>query len=523
MYNFLVQITYRFNQQNLVLFLFIIGTANFIGWELYGGEEQYLAFAKQFMNPEWMPHSFTLNHPAGGNLVFQVITGFLLRFLSFEQIAFWGRLINFFLYAIPLALIFKYLKFNNIEAVFLFQLFYLPHQTIWAGEWVYKNFEEKSLAYIFIFFAIYHLFRNDHIKSVLFAVIATYFHFLVGGWFFVMSVIYYAVAGKTFRQLFNCSGLYIILCLPFIIYLGTVYFVDNEAVVEGIHTGWIYANYRLPNHIGIFRDMAYFKKQHLEGILISISLFLLCVLYFKRFKRKDVRMLNTLNIIIFIQQFVFIIIAWFDKNGVLLKTYPFRTSTLNAFFLWLEIGLIVKHYGSPAIFRKLSQRIGMFKSENYLRKKYRYAQSVNVFLLVVFTVYFFYECSETIFIGNREVLPPDKEMQQVFRFARTSTDKEAVFLFLDDNRYESFIRITNRERFVAYKFTPTKSKTIYIWYDRLMWKEKLRKDISLIDEVAAKYRIDYLFSEKRLEHPSLEIVREFGDYKIYKVKKTIHQ
>jgi hypothetical protein len=517
MYKLSEKIVKWFNRQNLVLLLFIIGTANYIGWELYGGEEQYLGFAKQFMDHEWMPHSFTLNHPAGGNLVFQVVTGFFLRYFSFEQVAFWGRLINFFLLAIPLALIFRYLRFTNIETVIIFQLFYLPHQSIWAGEWVYKHIEEKSIAYIFIFFALYYLFKNKPLKSTLFTAAATFFHFLVGGWFFIISLIFYAVNKKSFKELLIYSGLYILILLPFIIYLGKVYLVNNESVISGIHTGWIYAYYRLPNHIGIFRDLAYFKNQHLEGVLTAFALFLLCIFYFRKFKRHDIQVLNTLNIIIFIQQFIFIIVAWFDKNGILLKTYPFRTSALTAFFMWLEIGLIFKYYGSWSIFNALSARLRIFKNKKFLERKLLYASRMNLFLLVIFFAYFLFECSETISTGNREDPPPDEAMQKVINFAKTETVSKSVFLIFDDKWHPSFIRRSNREKFVVYKFVPTESKIIYEWYDRLMWKEKLQTDISLIDSVRKQYRIDYLVSKENYAISSLQEIREFGDYKIYEV------
>jgi hypothetical protein len=500
-----------------MLLFFIIGTANFIGLGLYGGEEQYLAFAKQFMDPEWMPHSFTLNHPAGGNLFFQVITGFFLRYFSFEQIAFWGRIINFFLYAIPLALIFRYLKFTNIESVFLFQLFYLPHQSIWAGEWVYKNLEEKTLAYIFVFFAIYYLLKDKPLKSSLFAAFATFFHFLVGGWFFAISFIYYLVAGKKLKELFYVAGIYVIVCLPFFIYLASVYVVGNETVINGVNTSWVYANYRLHNHIGIFWDMAYFKKQHLQGILLSLVLFLICIFYFRRFKQRNIRILNTLNIIIFTEQFIFIVIAWFDKNGVLLKTYPFRTSALSALFLWLEIGLIVKHYGSFRLFHFIRRKLKWLKNKSYALGRIRYAQRANMILLGIFLIYFVFETAQTISTKNREVPPPDAAMLRLLDFAR-STDKKSVFLFLDNDSNQSFIRRTNREKFVAYKFTPTKNETIYEWYDRLQWKEKLRNNITLIDSVKKLYRVDYLISGKDLKDSSLIKIHEFGNYRMYEVK-----
>src|SRR5512133_349504 len=117
-----------FNNQNNMLLVFILCMANFFGMTLEGGEEQYFAFAKQYMNPEWMPNSFTLNHPAGGNLPFQVFAGFLLRFMSFEAVAAIGRAVSFLLLAFPLALIFRKLRITNLEALFMLQVVFFGHQ-----------------------------------------------------------------------------------------------------------------------------------------------------------------------------------------------------------------------------------------------------------------------------------------------------------------------------------------------------------------------------------------------------------
>ena len=71
---------------------------------------------------------------------------------------------------------------------------------------------------------------------------------------------------------------------------------------------------------------------------------------------------------------------------------------------------------------------------------------------------------------------------------------------------------------MVFKFVPTKNRIIYEWYDRLMWQEKLRKDITLVDTVKNIYRIDYLVSKQYFTLPSLIKIREFGDYNIYEVQ-----
>ena len=136
-----------FNSLNMAVWVFLCVLLNYAGFYLLGGEEQYLAFSKQFMDHSWMPYSFNLNHSAEGYIVFQVIVGTLLKFLSFEWVAFGGRVICFWFISDAVSRIFKYFNLDNITALFLITVLFIPNQSIWAGDWLFKNFEPKAVAY----------------------------------------------------------------------------------------------------------------------------------------------------------------------------------------------------------------------------------------------------------------------------------------------------------------------------------------------------------------------------------------
>jgi hypothetical protein len=270
-----------FNRQNTVILIFVLSVANFFRLTLQGNEECYLAFAKQFMDHAWMPNSYILNQPPGGDLTFQVIAGFFLRFVSFEQLAAWGSVINFLLYAIPLALIFRRLKITNLEIAFLLQVIFFRHQFLYAGEWIFNGLEEKTLAYIFIFWSVYFLLKEKPIVSALFAAIATYFHFLLGGWMFAFSFIYFIFWKKNFRTTIYMGALYVLVTLPFIIYLYKTYFVNNPTMINGVNTNVIYTFWRVRHHIGLFFSLDYFVANHLRGVLKTLIMFELCVFVFR--------------------------------------------------------------------------------------------------------------------------------------------------------------------------------------------------------------------------------------------------
>lgn len=507
------------NNQNARLVIFLLIVANFIGNRPDGGEEQYFAFAKQFMDPAWMPHSFSLNHPAGGNLLFQVIVGFLLQFLSFEQMAFWGRLVNFTLLAIPLALIFRKLKFSNLEIIFLLQIVFFNHQSIWAGEWIFRNLEEKSVAYIFVLYSIYYLLSEKPVLSSLFAAFATYFHFLVGGWMFAFVITFHLVWLKQLRHVIKSGLSYLLIVSPFVVYLFRVYFIDNPAVINGVNTNAVYAFFRLKHHIGMFGDLNYFFAYHFGGVIISLAMFLTCIFAFSRFNNEYIKKLNLLNIIIFSQQFIFIGIALFDKNGVLMKTYPFRTSTLSALLFMFEAALVYKLYIHKRLYRLLVLKNLKFRNFKFPLRKTLFVAGFQLLLLSFILSALSSKTCHTIRKFNTPESSEDAAMQNLFDYIRAETPRESVFLLLDNDKPYSFIRRTERERFVVEKFTPTKSQTIYEWHKRLLLKEKIKENIQYIDSAKMEYPIDYMISDSLYSYPSLELEKCFGNHYIYAVKK----
>jgi len=505
-----------FNRQNSILVLFILCMANFFGLTLEGGEEQYFGFARQYMDPSWMPHSFTLNHPAGGNLAFQVITGTLLKYISFEQMAIWGRIVNFLMYAIPLSLIIRKLKLSNVETVFILQVVFFAHQSLYAGEWIFKNFEEKTLAYIFVFWSLYFLLNNKPFASSVFAAIATWFHFLVGGWMFCFVFLYFIVRIRTIRMVLTTGVPYLVIVLPLIVYLYHTYFTDNPSVINGVNTNAIYSFWRLKHHVGMFSDPEYFITYSLWGVALTMVLFAICVFVFRKVRSAPVQQLNALICIMFGQQFLFMLLSVLDREGIVGKTYPFRTNSLSWLLFLLESALVAKIY-LPRIYRRYSQ--SWLNNIPVTFRKLVFTNSLNLFLVFVTVPVFIAETVNTIRDLKSYHGDLDESMLSLIEYAKENSPRNAVFLFVDGDRPYSFIRRAERERFVVVKFTPTKSTTLYEWYRRAIIKERLRENISLIDSVKTAYPVQFLVSDSLYSHPSIEPEKQFGSHILYRVGK----
>ena len=145
-----------FQRIDLRILLFILLCLNFLSFIPTSNEEAYLPLAKQFMDPGWMPNSFIFNEWAGNRLFFQYLTGFFLKYIEFEPFVFFARMLTFLLISIPLAAVLKTLQIKNLYLVVIIQI-YLLHQNYFGREFIFGDFEAKSLAYIFVLAGVYFL------------------------------------------------------------------------------------------------------------------------------------------------------------------------------------------------------------------------------------------------------------------------------------------------------------------------------------------------------------------------------
>jgi hypothetical protein len=476
-----------FEKIDLRILLFIILCINLLSFIPSNNEEAYLPLAKQFIDPSWMPHSFMFNEWPGNRLIFQYITGFFLKYYEFEPFVFFARMAVFLFISIPVAAIFKKLEIKNIYAILVFQI-YLLHQNYFAREFIFGDFEAKSIAYIFVMAGVYYLLNNKFLLAVLFSVLASYLHILVGGWFFVLTFIYSFFSTKSFNLLFKELLLFIILIMPFGYYLGKE-IVHSNSVINGVNLDWVYVYFRNAHHLAPLS-----VKTMLPEVILQIGitglLFLTTIFIFRKYKGELLNKLFLLNIIIFSMLFISLGISLVDKNGFFLKFYLFRYAALGCFMMYLYVLTLLKLI--PKIPKLV--KTGFFLIGFYLIA----GQSL--------------ETLQDIFNTNSKT-----EYKELVNFVIQNTDSNAVFLNLDD--YElSFSRLTRREEFVSYKLVPGGGQKIYEWYTRILERNIIANDMSRIQDLKKTYKLDFLISDHSVdERQMLKLVFNNKRFSLYKI------
>lgn len=476
---------------------------NRLGYNVTGGEEQYLAFAHQFFNPGWIPGSFTYSEFAGTRIVFQWLVGPVMEWWSFEQAAFWLRAINFTLLSVSLAYFFRATGCSAWLTFIICQAFLLSAQNLFGGEWIIKSFEPKSVAYIFAFSGLYAFTRKHPLQTALWLVLASSFHILVGGWTMLALLLLWTLEGR-WKNVFSATFLFGILMLPMVIYLYLGYFHQPPRTSE-FNPDWIYCYYRLSHHLGIWRTTAYFVEAHALGAFGT--LFILSISFaWNQWLSAPLKRINRLMQIIFAINLLFVGIAAMDhyflehSGGLGLKYYPFRSNSIG--FL---LAMII-------LFRLAFEWL---QKQAWKLWAYRVVIAATVIILVVQGI-------NNVNVSIRR-LNPDEAYLEMCQFITDHTKPTATFLLLHpDNAhrdYNSFGRRTARENFVVPKFVSAEKGKLIEWYERIIAYNRVRQDLKHLNTLRQKHRVDYLLTGTGAAPDSLELVHENDAFKLYRLRR----
>lgn len=484
-----------------ILLAFAIICANKLGFNAWGGEEQYLAFARQFVNPEWIPGSFTLTEFAGSRVIFQWLIGPLMELFPFDVMVFSLRLINFILFSIPIGMLLKRLNLSLPFVFVLLQLFVMSEQNLFGGEWIIRSFEPKSLAYVFVFFALFHFVGREYWRMAIHLALASYFHILVGGWVVAVLGLVLLIEGA-WKNAFIAGGVYIALMIPFLIYLLPGYF-GSELPQTEVNLNWVYVYLRLPNHLGIWRTVEYFVNGHLYGAIGTAIVFMLGLIW-KRWLPAQLQRLNWIMLVCFAINLLFLGIGAFDhfvldnSGGLGLKFYPFRSSSLGMLmgliivlhFLWQGLKLLSFHTTAFRAVLLVVAALGVAQMVNNIKASVEYFQR-------------------------------DPDFRSMCAYIQNHTDKTDVFFVLAPDwaakDYFSFNRRTERENYFVPKFVSAEKVKLAEWYERYMFYMQVRSKLDKLPEAHERYGVTYFLDGKERTSDYIKLEKKIGEYYLYKV------
>ncbi len=465
------KIKHFINNANSTYLIFTFLCCLFLNSVVTGNEEIYLGWAKSYYDPDWLPNSFVYDHWVGHRFIFEVFFGFLLNHLSFGTVVVIGRLLAAAAMAYALSRLFKQLKLTNLESLLVLMVFISMGQNFLPGDWIFMSVESKVFAYPLIFLSLIELQKSNLKLSAAYISGATYFHVLVAGWFFIYFIVYLLVTRTSFLTVAKVSGVYLAGILPLAAYLAPTV-LSGPSDVGGLHLNWIYVFYRIPN-LAPFVDGKLNVAASWEGMRIftvAVCFVFAIFLYRKNELPAEAKLLTRFILIIGSFIFIFLVVAYFDHSGDILKYRPFRGASLFTLFVLIEI----------VLYTKLK-----FTSKKIL------VSNLSIAILAVLFTYGIGRNINEKYI-NIYFLQDERKIawNEVTSYAKNHTEKGSVF-FIQGVRESirwTFSRNSDRDVFVSKKFVPIDKNKWYEWYQRLQIQVENEEQMTALRK---KYQLGY--------------------------------
>jgi hypothetical protein len=329
-------------------------------------------------------------------------------------------------------------------------------QDIIGGEWLFSGYEAKVAAYVLVLAGLRRTLLSQQliVAALLFAA-ATYFHFLVGGFWFVAAMALRLLDNpRDLRGVAAAAALFAVMVAPLAGVIAWSRIANSTAVqtMDGPSPDVIYSIIREPHHQSPFLTWAYFRENWLPGYIMAAAMLLACVAVAWHASKRQLRVLAAWLAGLLAYLFLVLGPKYLDRDtGVLGKFYLFRPSSL-ILLLWLMLMLAVT--------------VAMFGRRAWIARSALLAMLGSAFLFV-----------QIGRLTDEVVADMAREGQKRLLTAAVIGATAPGDVVLIDPDAESqlldFERRTRRPTLVMWKFAPTNDAELVTWYRRMTFRQVL--------------------------------------------------
>lgn len=483
-----------------IFFIVLLSSAPFSLPTLWSGNEvNYFDLAFRTVAPNSFSEQHAVFDSSSSRVVPFWMIGQVINVMGFEEAKRVFSVLFWISFSASLAWVFSIWRADIGTQALAFSAFFVSGQYLLGGEWIFGTVEPKSFAYITVAIGIAAGFQKRYLFAAVATALATYFHFLVGGFWFASIILLYVISRGVGRRLLRVIGLYALLTAPLlvlIVYERIVIVTDTTGIDRSLSS--IYAVFRAPHHLAPFIDLSVFFRSWWPGAIghaaLAISFFVIFRL--SRLKWKVLALwLCILNAYIVVA----LAIAFVDSQTHLFSAfYMFRPSSLVLLFSLVGIAVLVREI----IVSRFPARLNL----------------VSVVLVAGFLL-----PSSLAAISNFVTNPVTLEEQvqpsgrALAEWIAENLEPHESFLLQPPrarpslaeggarNPHLSIERLSGRGSIVNFKFVPTAKSDLVRWY-RLLEARTLffAGDCSQVDQL----RPDYVFV---FEQETFERIRSCGE------------
>ncbi|MBV9841442.1 MAG: hypothetical protein JOY99_07935 [Sphingomonadaceae bacterium] len=429
-----------------------------------GNEENYFPLAYRFVYPEAFGASSAVFDASRSKFAGFWMIGELVGLVGYEAAHLILAVLIALLLGYALYRVTRALGLSALEALCLLFLFYASGQALMGGEGFLSGVETKTFAYAFGLLALADVTEARWLRATLWAALATYMHFEVGGLWFAIAAAFLLLVHRDWRSPLAMCGLYALLTLP---ELGVLVLDQHVSAAAMRPTGspsadYIYTVIRNAHHIAPFAAVDGWR----EGLARGLGYAVLIMLVAARAARSDrprLRTLGWLTMLLAAYMFVAAGLSWLDRDtGALGKFYLFRPASA-LFLLALIMGF--------ALWREMA----------------RGAEFGRLLPIAAIMAVIFIQGLTRPLNGQERPLDA-RERAMVTAVATRTRPDDVVLLDPATDTRAGLSRQLDRQTLVVWKFVPTAPADIYRWWDLI----KRRSATFSGDCTATRGLADYL-------------------------------
>jgi Domain of unknown function (DUF6798) len=474
----------------------------FRGWG--GNEIHYFDLGLRAVRPEQFgPNHAAFDHSVGRFASFAVLGGTVVLF-GYDMALIILRLSAIAAYAIAFAYLARCLKLSRAETLIALMLFIVVGQCYFAVEWMFAGVEGKVFAYAAIFASIGLAWRDKALAAIGVAALATYFHFLVGG-FWAVAVI--GLIGLKTGNVLRMGGAllaYAVLCLPILAILIYEWFLAPRPDISDLDLTitQIYSAFRNPHHVAPFSGQL---RAWLPGISwMTAATCLMTVL--ARQEHSERRVLARWLLVMYMYLILSFVLSYFDRHTYFLG--PLILFRPNSLILLLTIML------------------GALWLRQALRgNAARILAIITLAVGIGFAVPRAASFADTLFFPQ---LPLTRMLtsnqRELVAWLRGNTPPDATVVIEPTAQTDWTVpwlaleRLIDRPTLVSFKFVPTQKADIARWYRLVRWRKAVFEgECGRISEYPANYLVTLNVATLRRVAVCGDIIWTNGTYGVVRV------
>ncbi|HET7594799.1 MAG TPA: hypothetical protein VFK49_05050 [Stellaceae bacterium] len=423
---------------------------------LSANEENYFALAAHAVSLHAASPYTAVFDASHHRAVSEVVLGGLVNAVGYEHAQVIARSLAAIAYAFLLAGILRRFGLSLLDAVLVIVAYGLVGQTLMGGEWLFNGFEAKVISYCLVLAGLYlAATRPSFLAPTLLFAQATYFHFLVGGFWFLA-----AMAGRVIEdrreigRALASVALFVAAVAPLFAVIGWSRLADARAFLPPADLpspDVIYSIIRAPWHVAPFLTGGAFLTQWLPGCVAAAAMLTVCIAIARRpeaarWKVTTVWLAGLLGYLL-----VALAASFFDRHtGVLGKLYLFRPAAL-ILLLWLAF--VMAYLAMAGLPGWTALRLAA---------------------LALLAPLFLMGAVDRVQADRQRAALADEKGALAAALGERAAPGSVVLIDPQiEGSYLDFERRTGHPSLVAFKFVPTNDPQIVEWYRRLEFRRTL--------------------------------------------------